>query len=91
MRVRGSLLKEALPRPQQNRRDDQHGFIRQPMFEQRRCQRGATGMDKARAVLRLDAANAFDEVRSNALEWAPFETLRTVGRDVLRCRIEPVR
>src|SRR3954463_5585850 len=88
---RGSLRKEALPRAQQNRIDDQQRFIRKPMFEQRRCQRGATREDKARAVLRLDATNALDEVRSNALERAPFKTFRTVGSDVLRCRIEAVR
>jgi hypothetical protein len=38
---RSSLRKEALPRAQQNRRDDQHSFVRKPMFEQRRRQRGA--------------------------------------------------
>src|SRR6267142_7043361 len=61
------------------------------MFEQRRCQRGATREDKVRAVLRLDAANALDDVRSKALERAPFKTLRTVGSDIFRCRIEAVR
>src|ERR1051325_8169408 len=88
---RGSLPKEALPRPQQNRRDDQHGFIRKPMFEECRWQRRATREDKARTVLRLDAANARDEVRSNPLERAPCKTFRTVGSDVLRRRIEAVR
>src|SRR2546430_8413343 len=39
--------------------------IRKPMFEQRRCQRGATPKDKVRAVLRLDTANALDDVRSD--------------------------
>jgi len=34
--------------------DAQQEFIRKPMFEQRRCQRGATREDKVRAVLRLD-------------------------------------
>src|SRR5437667_4828672 len=61
------------------------------MFEQRRCQRGATPEDKVRAVLRLDAANALDDVRSRALERAPSKTFRTVGRDIFRCRIEAVR
>src|SRR5215813_15417394 len=61
------------------------------MFEQRRCQRGATPEDKVRAVLRLDAANAPDDVRSKTLERAPFKTLRTVGRDIFPCRIEAVR
>src|SRR5207253_10354224 len=61
------------------------------MFEQRRCQRGATPEDKVRAVLRLDAANALDDVRSNALERAPFKTFRTVGSDKFCCRIEAVR
>jgi hypothetical protein len=61
------------------------------MFEQRRCQRGATREDKARAVLRLDAANALDDVRSKALERAPFKTFRTVGNDIFCCRIEAVR
>src|SRR5437667_12851402 len=61
------------------------------MFEQRRCQRGATPEDKVRAVLRLDAANALDDVRSKALERAPFKTFRTVGSDIFCCRIEAVR
>src|SRR6516162_4698307 len=91
MRWRGFLRKEALPRAQQDRVDDQQDFIRKPMFEQRRCQRGATREDKVRAVLRLDAANALDEVRSKPLERAPFKTFRTVGSDIFRCRIEAVR
>src|SRR5881392_2601755 len=61
------------------------------MFEQHRCQRGATREDKVRAVLRLDAANALDNVRSKALERAPFKTFRAVGSDIFRCRIEAVR
>src|SRR5438132_13229188 len=61
------------------------------MFEQRRCQRGTTPEDKVRAVLRLDAANALDDVRSKALERAPFKTFRTVGSDKFCCRIEAVR
>src|SRR3954464_14263327 len=61
------------------------------MFEQRRCQRGATPEDQVRAVLRFDAANALDDVRSKALERAPFKTFRTVGSDVFRCRIEAIR
>src|SRR2546425_968519 len=61
------------------------------MFEQRRCQRGATREDKVPAVLRLDAANALDDVRSKALERTPCKTFRTVCRDVFRCRIEAVR
>src|SRR5258708_1215377 len=61
------------------------------MFEQRRCQRGATREDKVRAVLRLDAANALDDVRPNALERAPFKTFRTVGSNEFRRRIEAVR
>src|ERR1700719_1529458 len=61
------------------------------MFEERRCQRGATREHKVRAVLRLDAANALDDVRSKAFERAPFETFRTVGSDKFSCRIEAVR
>src|SRR5439155_7005733 len=61
------------------------------MFEQRRCQRGAAREDKVPAVLRLDAANALDDVRSKALERAPFKTFRTVGSDEFCCRIEAVR
>src|SRR5216117_1948179 len=61
------------------------------MSEQRRCQRGATREDKVPAVLRLDAANALDDVRSKALERTPFKTFRTVGRDIFFCRIEAVR
>ena len=91
MSVAGSLPNDALPRAQQDRIDDQQDFIRKPMFEQRRCQRGATREDQVRAVLRLDAANALDDVRSKALERAPFKTVRTVGSDVLGCRIEAVR
>src|SRR5436305_13898893 len=60
------------------------------MFEQRRCQRGATPEDNVRAVLPLDAANALDDVRSKRLERAPFKTFRAVGSDVLRCRIEAI-
>src|SRR5215212_3196108 len=61
------------------------------MFEQRRCQSGAAPEDKVRAVLRLDAANALDDVRSKVLERAPFKTFRTVGSDIFCCRIEAVR
>src|ERR1700722_4103257 len=61
------------------------------MFEQHRCQRGATPEDKARSFLRLDAANALDDVWSKALERAPFKTLRPVGSDIFCCRIEAVR
>jgi hypothetical protein len=53
------------------------------MFEQRRCQRAATPQEKVRAVLRLDAPDAVDDVRSKALERAPFKTFRPVGRDIL--------
>ena len=49
MCVPGSLRKKALPRAQQDRVNDQQDFIRKPMFEQRRCQRGATREDKVRA------------------------------------------
>src|SRR2546422_8000965 len=45
------------------------------MFEQRRCQRGTTREDKVPAVLRLDAANALDDVRSKALERAAFSLI----------------
>src|SRR5262245_38412839 len=61
------------------------------MFEQRRRQCGAAPEDKVRAVLRLDATNARDDVRSNALKRAPFKTLRTVGSDIFRCRVDAVR
>src|SRR6266705_1183230 len=88
---RGSLRKEALPRAQQDRINGQQDFIRKPVFEDCRCQRGATPEDKVRAVLRLDAANARDDVRSKALERAPFKTFRTVGSDKFFCRIEAVR
>ncbi len=79
--------KKRFPRAQQDRIDGQHDFIRKPMFEQRRCQRGATREDKVRAVLRLDAANALDDGRSKALERTPFKTLRTVGSDEFCCRM----
>src|SRR5260221_770496 len=60
------------------------------MFEQRRYQRGAAPEDEVRPVLRLDAANALDDVRSKACERAPFKTLRTVCSDIFCCRIEAV-
>src|SRR5882672_1953684 len=61
------------------------------MFEQRRCQRGATPKDEVRAVLRLDAANALDDVRPDALGRPPCETFWTVGSDIFSCRIDAVR
>src|SRR5262245_17023587 len=61
------------------------------MFEHGRCQRGAPPEDKMRAVLRLDSANALDDVRSEGLERAPFKTFRTVGSDIFSCRVESVR
>src|SRR5262245_632500 len=61
------------------------------MFEQRRCQRGATPKDKVRAVLRLNAANALDDVRSKALGRPPCETFRTVCSDIFSRRIDAVR
>jgi hypothetical protein len=36
------------------------------------------------------SSNARDDVRSEALDRAPFETLRTVGCNVLRRRVEAV-
>src|SRR4051794_28439478 len=60
------------------------------MLEQRRSQSGAAGEDKVPAALRLDAPNAFNEIRTNTLEWSPFKTLRTVGRDKFCGRIEPI-
>src|SRR5215203_394080 len=59
-------------------------------FEQRRCQRGATRQDEVWTVLRLDAANIRDDVWSEALEWTPFKTVRTVSDNIFRCRIEAV-
>jgi hypothetical protein len=61
------------------------------MFEQRRCQRGATRKGNVRAILRLDAANARDDVRSKALGRPSCKTFRTVGNDIFCCRIEAVR
>src|ERR1700692_3711300 len=61
------------------------------MYEQRRCRRGATRKDQVRAVLRLDAANALDDVRPKALERPPFQTFRTVSSDIFCCRIDAVR
>src|SRR6266545_2799772 len=88
---RGSLRKEALPRAHQDRIDGQQDFIREPMLEQHRCQRGAAPEDEVRAVQRLDAANARDDVRSEALDRSPCKTVRTVGSDIFRCCIEAVR
>lgn len=50
--------------------DGQHDVIRKLMFEQRGNQRRATPEDKVGAILRLDPANALDDVRSKALERA---------------------
>lgn len=50
--------------------------------EQHRCQRGATRDNEVRSVLRLDAADALDDVRSQALERAPCKTFGTVGGDI---------
>src|SRR4051794_4904953 len=61
------------------------------MFEQHRRQRRATREDKVRAVLRLNAANTLDDVRSKAFEWAPLQTFGTVGSDVFHRRIEAIR
>src|SRR5229473_7437909 len=91
MSVAGFPPQRTLPRAQQDRIDDQQDFIRKPMFEQRRCQRGATPEEKVRAVLRLDPANALDDVRPKAPERAPSKTCRTVGSDIFCCRIEAVR
>src|SRR5208282_1653488 len=60
----------------------QQHFIRKPMLEQRRRQRGATRKDKVRAVLRLDAANAIDDVRPKTLERLPGKTFRAVSSDI---------
>src|SRR5690349_7102147 len=76
---RSSLLKETLPRAQQDRIDHQQRFVRKPMFKQRRCQGGAARENEGRAVLRLDAANAGDHVRSNRLDRPPLQTLPTVS------------
>src|SRR3982751_6026357 len=60
------------------------------MLEQRRCQRGASPEDNVPVALRLDAADAFDDVRSNALERTPLETFRAMRGDILLCRVETV-
>lgn len=91
MSVTGSRRNEALPGSRKNRIDDQQYFICKNVFEQRRCQRGTSPDDKARAVLRLDAANTIDKVRSDALDIAPFKAVSTVGRDVFRRGVEPIR
>jgi len=76
-RGRSSLCENALPFAQQDWIHDQHDFIRKPVFEQRRCERGAAPEDKVRAILRLNVANALDNVRPNnarpnRLERAPI-------------------
>src|SRR5215471_16835707 len=73
---RSSLRKKAFPFAQQDRIDQQKHLIHKPMLEQRRSQRRAAPGNQVRAVLRLDAANAIHDVRSNALERAPFQALR---------------
>ena len=65
--------KKRFPVPNRDRIDGQQDFIRKPMFEQRRCQRGATREDKIRAVVRLDAANALDDVRSKGPRTDPIQ------------------
>src|SRR5260370_11456236 len=81
---RSPLCKEALSYTQQD-------LIGKPVFEQHRCQRRAAPDDQVRSVLRLDAANALNDVRSKALERAPFKTFRTVGSDIFFCRVDAVR
>ena len=50
-----------------------------------------TRKDKVRAVLRLDATNALDDVRPKALERAPSKTVGPMGRDVFCRRVDTVR
>src|SRR5262245_39346805 len=85
---RGSLRKKAFPFAKQDGIDQQKRLIRKPMLEQRRSQRRAAPKDQVRSLLRLDAANAIHDVRSNAFERAPFQALRPVGYDILRRRIQ---
>ncbi len=40
------------------------------------------------AILRLDAANTRDDVRSKTLGRPACKTFRTMGGDIFRCRIE---
>src|SRR5580698_7973708 len=75
---RRPLRKDALPRTQQDWIHNQQHFIRERMLQQRRCQRRAAREDKVRTILRLDAPNALNDVRSKALEWAPRKTFRAV-------------
>src|SRR6266705_6925392 len=69
---RSSFRKKALSFAQQDRIDQENHLIRQPMLEQRRSQRRAAREDQIVAVLCLNFANALHEVRSNALERAPY-------------------
>jgi hypothetical protein len=47
--------------------------------------------DQVRRVLRLDATNSLDDIRSKAFERAPFKTIGPVGCDVFRGRVHAVR
>jgi len=73
--------KKRLPVPKQNRNDEQQDLISKPVFEQRRCQRRAAPDDQVRPGLRLDPANALDDVRSKGLDRPPSKTLRPVQPD----------
>jgi hypothetical protein len=87
---RGSIREEAFPRAQQHRIDGEQHLISEPLLEQNRRQCGAAREDEIGAVLRLETAKSLDEVRSNPLERTPGKTLRAVGRDILRRRVEAV-
>jgi hypothetical protein len=86
---RNPLCKDALSHAQQDWIDEQQDLIRKAVFEQRRCQRRAAREDQVRAVVRLDAANVLDDVRSKALERAPFKAFRTVGSDIFFAALRP--
>src|ERR1700733_10389724 len=64
---RDCIRKETFASAQQDRIDEQQDFVSKPVFEQHWRQRRAAPEDQVRPVLLLNAANAFDDVRSKAL------------------------
>ena len=63
--------KKTFPFAQQDWIDEQQNLIRKPLLEQHRCQRRTAPEDQVRPALRLDVANALDDVLSEAFDRTP--------------------
>ena len=87
----GVLRKDSFALAQQDRIDEQQNFIGQPMLDQHGRQGRTSPDDQVRAVLRLNAANALHNVLAEILDRPPFETVRPVGRDILRRGVQTIR